>query len=99
MDNPSKTAIVWLFLVLVSCGQQPLIPPPPPPPPDSGAPCARACERLQQLECPEAAPEAAADEVAGTDDDIPCLEWMCNADYLDYEAIANAASCKEALED
>lgn len=71
-------------------------PPPPPPTPQEGDPCFRACKRLEQLECEEAKPEAGNDGVEGTEDDVPCLEWMCKADYLDYEAIAHANTCKEA---
>ena len=100
MENLLKQAIMLMFLAVVSCGQQPLIPrPKPPPDPDSGEPCARACLRLEQLECPEAKPEEGQDGIAGTEDDVPCLEWMCAADYLDYEAIAHASTCKEALTD
>lgn len=86
----------WVFVLLLSSCEPALKPPEVPPPPDSGDPCARACQRLEQLRCPEAKPEPGLDAQAGTADDVPCLEWMCAADYLDYEAIARANSCAEA---
>lgn len=87
-----------LFAVLLSACTEPLKPPSVIPPPTSGDPCARACQRLEQLSCPEAKPEPGLDGKSGTADDVPCLEWMCAADYLDYEAISTASSCNEIRE-
>lgn len=102
MNKPRKLPGLLAFLMLVSCGQIPepsIKPPPDPPPPDAGDPCARACMRLEQLECPEAAPEPGQDGIPGTADDVPCVKWMCNADYLDYEKLANAKSCADFSEE
>lgn len=86
---------VLVAVLLLACTEPPLKPPPVPPPPTEGDACARACQRLEQLGCPEAEPEAGLDGKKGTADDVPCLEWMCAADYLDHEAIARANSCSE----
>ena len=56
-------------------------------------PCQLACERLQSLQCIEATPEPGRDGIPNTADDISCIEWMCAADYLDYQALSEATEC------
>jgi len=85
-----------LLMFLVACGgtEKPRPDPPTPPPdPSTGAPCVRACARIADLGCPEAEPEPGEDGIAGTDDDVRCLDWMCGGTYLDHEAIARANDC------
>lgn len=89
---------VFLLLICVGCTDLPHVVRPDPDPPSSGTPCERACQRLEDLRCPEANPEAGEDGTPGTQDDIDCRTWMCNADYLDYESIANAQTCEEAVD-
>lgn len=95
MEKTSKLAIIITLFLWTGC-----LPPgplePPPPPPVDGEPCDRACQRLEQLGCPEADPDPGRDGIWGTRDDIACVQWMCTADYLDHEAIATANSCEEA---
>jgi hypothetical protein len=87
---------VIALLLLAACTPVPYERPLPPPPPilDGGTPCERACARAEQLECPEAEPEAGEDGTLGTDDDIACVTWMCAADYLKHDELAQASSCE-----
>lgn len=94
MENRANLLIFLGFILCVTCTVVPPDPEPPPTPePPEGTPCERACARIVELGCPEAEPEPGLDGEPGTADDVPCLEWMCAADYLDHEAIASATSC------
>ena len=79
-----------LVLFVVGCTVQPV--PVDPPLPPSG--CARVCERLAELKCPEAEPTPEGQTCEQVCDNVQASGIV----QLNTGCIANAASCDAALE-
>ncbi len=96
-DHHMNMSFTMLFVLFAAtCDRNPR-PPAPEPLPDGGTTCAAACDRMEVLGCREAEPEPGLDGKIGTADDVPCIAWMCNADFLPWADIANAQTCEEVV--
>lgn len=96
--------LVFALLFLCACGGGPGPKPGPPVPDSAGTPeeCAYACDNLARLQCPGHEGSPGADEVFGTDDDVPCAQACIdivtadNTVTLQQRCVAEAASCAQA---
>ncbi len=97
-------AILFVILVPLALQCAP-IEPHPPNDPDAGTVehCPAACENLAYLQCPGWEGSPGADEVYGTEDDVPCLE-VCE-DFVEFSNMtlyplctAKSMSCDDVLE-
>lgn len=74
--------------------------PTPPTPPDSGTPCERACERLEQLGCPgaEGTPEGTPCETVCEDTENSGVARFCPDEVADIDSCAELEDAFEACE-
>lgn len=92
--------VYLLALLLIACVRKDMPPLPVTPNQDEAEDCPAACETMERYQCPGWRGSPGADDVYGTEDDVPCdqaCREIVTADIsasLNQQCVAMSTSCR-----